>query len=638
MEPGRQCQLVRGDTWVNLRATPYDLLADGWTSSGNNLEMKIKVSATTWTEMDRYVKTLQTMVSQGTAFEQSGMGRALWVYTKFDDDLVTVAEIGATWKRKRVRGGSVVAGQTMVAPRSVVQLLTLSLEVDDVWRRAAPEPVLELLSGTIAQRSDGGISATAVITATSVYARRIAWTSATGLSGRWFWSYASTGSDVLNVLKLSANFALYWSGSASRFYFVDDSGTTRAQSGAQSFSSGQEVEICFSVTASSALLYINGVQAFSYSGTVTWPTLPDSYRIWEPTGTATANLLSLQIWPTNLGGTQMAAMAAVGRPVAELAFSMTPSNPVKNTDATWRIWNVPGSEPAQMQAVIRGVTTNYDQVSVGVRAGLVPKPATGGPTVKFECEAGTLGTNTASTADASASAGNVARFTPANTSWAARTTLALCADAVHLAPYSGSWRLMLEAKDNASSVQVNVIRWRLVIAGIAGAYSDEYSLPAVTTRCLVDLGELYMPPGAWPEGWEASTGTEYSGTFAALEIDAKNTIGSGGGTLDLDAMYLMPADLELVAGVTSWTVSGQDVLLDYASDPPAPVIVWDWRTLEFAGWLDHEGSVLELPPASNNVNDGAMVWLYVYRAIATSEAQPNDELFAWFMLRPGWRE
>jgi hypothetical protein len=328
-------------------------------------------------------------------------------------------------------------------------------------------------------------------------------------------------------------------------------------------------------------------------------------------------------------------------PEPELAFAITPTDgatptPVQNTSAVWKLYNTPGTMPARVKALVAGYTANYDALDVGVRTSGVPKHATGGPVVKFECESGTLGADTASTAVTGTSGGNVARWTPANTSWAARTTITVCATAATIYAYQGRWRLMLNAKDNASAVQINSIRWQLKVAGQSiNGYSDEFSLPAVAKQCLIELGDFTLPPSSWPEGATVSSGTEYSGAYLTIEVEAMNSLGSGGGTLDLDALYLAPADLEASATATTWVVADHLLNLDFASQPVAPCLIFDtWRNVEWGGVVTWEGNVLELPPSVHQ-DDGALFWLYAYRDTAY-EARPQDTLFAVWFLTPTW--
>ena len=128
---------------------------------------------------------------------------------------------------------------------------------------------------------------------------------------------------------------------------------------------------------------------------------------------------------------------------------------------------------------------------------------------------------------------------------------------------------------------------------------------------------------------------EYSGSYLVIEIETMNSTGSGGGTLDLDALYLAPADLEAMATATSWVVADQVLYLDFASDPPAPCVLYDtWSTVEWGGSVTWEGNALELPPTTDP-DDGALLWLYAYRD-TSYQALPKDTLWAWLQILPGW--
>lgn len=633
MTAGRQVRLVRGAAALDLRGAPYDLDAHGWSSGGTVLEMQILVSARTWAELERHVDALRRLVLLGEQAASRGSGELLYVQTKLCDRVLPVAEVGATWRRKAVRGGRVLAKSTVVSEGGITQWVTLSLEVDAVWRRAGVCPVLEVAPGGTVTVDDGGLCATG----TGVYARRLGWTSSTGFTARFLWRYAAVGSVQVNFMRLSGNFRLYWAGAALRWYLLDDTGATRAQSGAQSYTAGQVVDVVVRFGVNGCALWIDGALAASYSGVVMWPADPERYRLIEPDAGATATILSGQVWPTVLSDADCASLATRGRPAAELAWTVTPAAaPCMNSAAVWRIWNIPGTVEAGVCAVVSG-TTDYDRLDIGIRPGGVPAAQTGGPVTAFECEAGTLGSGVGSTADAGASGGAVARWTPATTSWGTRVTVSIAADAANVGAYVGRWRVMLLARDNATAVQINQVRARMVTAGQAGAYLPVMALPAVGMRCLVSLGVVTIPDGAWPEGSTRSGGVEFSGDMLRLEIEAMNSIGSGGGTLDLDAVFLAPAEIESRVVATTWAASEQVLLLDFASDPPSPVVIFDtWRTLEFAGWVAWSGSEMALAPTGDG-DDGALLRLFGYRSEA-GEARPTDTLYAWLLLRPGWED
>lgn len=632
----RSVKLVRGSVEISLNASPYSFVDAGWSDGGTTIEIEVLIKASTWSDVERSVSALQRTLTQAAYYSQAGAGDPVYIYSKTCDALSYVAEIGATWRRKLVLGGSARVTKYMASPTDVSAWVMLSLSVKAVWLRAAAMPLIEATSGLTSYPS-GGLAVAAAI---EPYVRRLGWTSATGITARFHWIYADAGSAQINFVRLSSDLRLFWGGTSKIFGIGDGAGAYK-YTGTYAFTAGQVVEIVCAWTIGDLLLVVNGEVAYAEDLTITWPSLPTRYRICAPdTGANTQTFLNAQIWPTALSSAQMMGLYSWGRPEAELSFVITPTDgatptPVENTSAIYKIYGTPGDAPARLRPIVAGYSADYDALAVQMRTSGVPRVSTGGPVVKFECESGTLGSNTASTADASASAGNVARFTPTTTVWLPRVTITVCADAVHMDPYQGRWRLMLQAKDNASAIQINSIKWRYKVADVPGDYSDEVSLPSVSTRCLIDLGELTLPPTAWPEGAAASTGTEFSGSYLVIEISAMNTIGSGGGTLDLDALYLAPADLEALATATTWDVSDQVLFLDFASDPLAPCIVEDtWSTVEWGGVVTWEGNALELPPTTDP-DDGALLWLYVYRD-TSYQALPKDTLWTWLQILPGW--
>ena len=633
----RSAKLVRGSVEISLNASPYSFVEESWADGGTSLELVVLIKASTWADVERSVSALQRMMTQAAYYAQAGAGDPVYIYSKNCDALTYTAEIGATWKRKMVLGGSARVTKSMASPTDVSAWVTLSLSVKATWLRAASVPLIEATSG-LAGYAGGGLTVGASI---SPYVRRLSFTSTTGFTERVFWLFADpTSTNVVHLARLSGQMRVYYTASTKRLSLVDESGDLLINA-SRTFTAGDVIDLAIVYSTTYAAIFVDGVKLGSYTGTVDWPATPVRYRPVEQSGGAVPQtILSLQVWPTALSDAEIAALYAWGRPDPELPFAITPTDgatptPVENTSAIYKLYNTPGDAPARLRPIVAGYTANYDALAVQVRTSGVPRASTGGPVVKFECESGTLGAATASTADASASAGNVARFTPAATTWAVRTTIAVCADAIHMDPYQGRWRLMLQAKDNAAAIQINSIRWRYKVAGVAGDYSDEVSLPSVATRCLVDLGELTLPPTAWPEGAAASAGTEYSGSYLVIEIETMNSTGSGGGTLDLDALYLAPADLEATATATSWVVADQVLFLDFASDPPAPCVLHDtWSTMEWGGSVTWEGNALELPPTTDP-DDGALLWLYAYRD-TSYQALPKDTLWAWLQILPGW--
>lgn len=631
----RSVKLVRGSIELSFNASPFSIVDGTWQDQGGQLGFEVVIQCAAWADVERIGAGVQRVLTQAAYASQYGTGDTVYVYTKTCDAISTVTEIGATWKRKSVLSGSAVVTRWMEAPGSVTAHIAIALQVKPLWSRVAPQPLLEATAG-LAGYSEGGLVLSA---ATGAYVKRLGFSSATGLTARFFWVYATPLTTQVNFMRLSANFRAYY-GVSGGFRIRDESGNDIGN--LYPVATGDIVEVVCRWTTVEMAIFVNGALVAKRSRGTTWPSTPDRYRLLELDAAAPAQtFLSAQVWPTALTDSEIEDLASWGRPECELPFTITPSDgatptPCENTSATWKLYNTPGTMPAKLKALVVGYTADYDALAVGLHTNGVPTVVTGGPVVKFECESGTLGADTASTADASASNGAVARFTPTATTWVVRTSISVCADAVHVDPYNGAWRLMLNAKDNAANIQINSIRWRMKVAGVTvGEYSDEYSLPSVSTRCLIDLGELIIPPVSWPEGASASTGTEYSGAYLSIEIEAMNSTGSGGGTLDLDAIYLAPADIEATATASTWDVSEQLLCLDFASDPAAPCVIYDtWRTNEWGGVVTWEGTALELPP-SLDPNDGALLWLYTYRD-TSYQALPKDTLYAWLFVTPTW--
>ena len=416
----------------------------------------------------------------------------------------------------------------------------------------------------------------------------------------------------------------FWTGSSKKFAIGDDDGTY-FYSPNFAFTVGQTVEIIARWTTTTLGVWVNGVKVIAQTGTFVL-TAPDSYKIFEPSaGSGSQILLSAQVWPSALTDAQCAAMYEWGQPEPELPFLIAPADG-KNTNAFAKIYNIPGEAQGLLRLMYTDAgTQDYDQVRVSL------SPLKIQTTHLWECESGTLGTSVADNTNAAASAGHQARFTPADTSYATRVTVVLCADPNDVAGMMGDYRLYLAGYDSAASIDVNVIKWRLVVAGEAEDYSDEYSFAAVATRSLLDLGPFSIPPGAWPEESIDAATDVHAGSYIKLEIQAKNTTGSGGGTLDLDALYLFPIEREGI-----WTgdldVSAVKAVVDHASSPWAAVAISDERSLEFAKWASWVGDQLTIAP---NYGDAGALMYYAYRD-GVEQAFPNDTISLYAFMLPRW--
>ncbi len=219
MALGRQVQLRRGpagnQTIIDLNGPTYVLLADGgFVSAGEALEIKVRLEVGTLAELDRLLGPLRRMLTQAEMFTALSQGEPVEVWTKVCDDLVAVAELGATWMRKRVAGGSVLVRPYAGLAAAPSAEVTLSLEVGPTWRRAAPVSVLEVgAAGDVALNADGSLQVGAGKYLTM---RRERWTAAAGLTLRVRWKFAD--GDVAFL-------------SAGPVYYVDSVGGSDGNNG-----------------------------------------------------------------------------------------------------------------------------------------------------------------------------------------------------------------------------------------------------------------------------------------------------------------------------------------------------------------------------------------------------------------------
>jgi hypothetical protein len=349
---------------------------------------------------------------------------------------------------------------------------------------------------------------------------------------------------------------------------------------------------------------------------------PSTYVLFNPTGAQSC--LNIQVWSAALTSAQALALHAWGRPPAELGFYVPPTD-TKNTNAAYKLYNIPGETEALLRLLLSDATQAYDKFRIGIR------PLRIQTTTLWECESGTLGTDVTGQADATASGGNVARFTPTATTYGTRVTVTVAADPDDVAPFYGEYRLLLAGKDDASATGINTIKFRTVVGGVNGDYSTPVSMAAVSTYSLLDLGTLTVPPGAWPEETEDCTSDVHAGSYFQIEICTANSVGAAGGTLDMDALYLQPVELEGVVENSALTTA-QFQVMDFISEPPAQVAVADARTLEFAGWGDYVGDRLMLPPVCG---DAGLALLHAYRDTAEA-SRANDAVTVYWFVAPRW--
>jgi hypothetical protein len=622
---GRQVKLVWGSSSLSLNDSTYRLQADGgWISQGNGLALRVLVECSSMAEMDRTITAVRQVIARAVIYQTHMIGDVVEVWMKTCDDLTTIAEIGATWMRKRVRSGRVDVqhlGGVAAAPNAI---LTIVLEVDEYWQRCQPASVLEATTGAASITSLAGGGITLGNAAIDLYARRQTWSSSTGLTGRVFWTFAS-GSNQLAFLRISGTMRCYYGFAAERFYIYEEAGNY-AESAVVKLVAGQTYEVTFAWSATNMKIWLDGVEIATRTGAPTWPTDPATYRvIASDASSGTQNILSVQVWPTALTGAQAIALAAWGRPEAELLWCEPPAD-TKATNAVYKLHNAPGAVPAPLRLLLDGDAQDFARVALALRM-------YGHPTaLRFECESGSLGANTAANVNAAASGGSQARFTPAATGWTTEVTVTVAATPSALAAMQGEYRLYLAGYDSAAAVQINQVRWRLVVAGVAGDWSEAYAFGAVSTRSMMQMDTVMLAPGNWPQETVVATSTEYGGAFATIEIQTMNKTGSGGGTLDLDALILAPAEME--GSITATLdVSAVHLLLDWCSDPPAFILVSSLTSLEFGGWGSYAGDDFLLPPSAGRAAGSLAIWWY---RSSTEEFYPNDLCDVLIFYSPRW--
>jgi hypothetical protein len=622
---GRQVRLVWGDDYLSLSSSTYKLQADnGWISQGTGLALRVLVECDSMAEMERRITAVRQVIARAVAYQDRMVGPRVEIWTKTCDDLETVAELGATWVAKRVRGGRVEVqhlGGIAAAPNAI---LTVVLDVNPEWQRCKVASVMEATTGasSVSSTSEGGI--TLANAAVDLYARRQRWSSSTGLTGRVFWTFAS-GSNQLAFLRLSGTMRCFYGFAAERFYIYDEAGNY-AESAVTKLVAGTTYEVTFAWSATNMKIWLDGVEIATRKGAPTWPTDPATYRvIASDASSGTQNILSVQVWPTALTGTQAIGLAAWGRPEPELLWCAPPSD-TKATNAVYKIHNTPGSAPAPLRILLDGDSQDFARVALALRMYQHPTA------LRFECESGSLGANTAANSNAAASGGSQARFTPASTAWSTEVTVTVAANPAAVAAMQGEYRLYLAGYDSAAAVQINQVRWRLVVAGVAGDWSDAYAFGAVSTRSMMQMDTMALAPGNWPQETVVATSTEYGGAFATIEIQVSNKSGSGGGTLDLDALILAPAMME--GSITATLdVSAVHLLMDWCSDPPAFILVSSLTSLEFGGWGSYAGDDFLLPPSAGSEAGALAIWWY---RSSTEEFYPNDLCDVLLYYAPRW--
>lgn len=623
----RQCQLRLGPEirWepqavsIDLQTTPYALVAATWRDGGEKLEVEVLLQAATLNALEGYVAAMRRLLTLAEAYALAMEGLPVYVYTKTCDAVAETSELGATWRRKRVHGGVLeMPDASSSAQGHFAVTATLRLQVESHWQRAAVASAVEG-SSTVAPHTTyaGGLFATDE----AVTARRRGWNDLTGLTARYHWQVGGADCTFIDV---DTDWKAWWDFSDKKFHMEDDDANVVSSSDQSALSGLADVVFVWEPGARMQI-YVNGHQAGAGTDCVLVKQGSQVYTLFEPTGTQ--GLAQAQVWPTALTQAQIEALYEWGVPEGELCIVRPPADE-KNTNAVYSILNVPGDGPARLRLLLGDDgAQDYAKVLVGLRQLRLPA------TTMWECESATLGAATATDANAAASGGSQARFTPADTSYATRVTVALGADPTHVADLTGEHRLLLAGYDSAAAVQLNLVRWRLVIAGVAGDWSDDLAFAAVASRSLLDGGTLSLPPGAWPEETQGINSSIYSGNYITLEIQARNTAGIGGGTLDLDAVYLMPLEQSGIA-LGTLDVSAVQMALDFANDPQSTTLISDEPQQEWAGWVDWDGGALSLLPEQTQEGAG-LLRVYAFRD-TTESALPNDEIDARLFVRPTW--
>lgn len=648
MTQGRIVKLVRGNAALRLyqmsQSAEIAGIADGsWRDNGDSVEFDLVVRGT-WNAAARAMDLVQSWLSQAGYNDYYRSSDPVYLYAKSCDRLEATAELGATWRAKQVFDGSVRWGKWIEGPNGVMAHLQVQLQTEAMWLRCAAAPVAETTSSVeifngYAQdaRGRGGLTSGVIVApGAALHVRRQTWTSNTGLTARYLWRRGVVNNQILSFLAVGSNFRA-WNNASTNTLHISDNASNAASC---QFVPLTDVvyDLVFRWSSNSLAVFVDGVKAAEWTGTVNWPASPERYQIISVHSASAAQcLLSVQVWPAALTDDEVASLYGWGWPDCELACAVTPTDGAgptlcANRDAQWRLYHLPGGVGCRL-SVIAQASADWDALEIGCKAG--GTPATG-VTTRFECESGTLGAQTASVGDSNASGGAVARFTPADTNWAVRTTMTLSATAADLYRYRGRWVLMLNAMDNASTVQRNWVRWKLYLAGqLIASSAEEYSLPAVGERMLISLGELQWPTPALAEAMLRSAGTQYGSAYLTLALEARNTVGSGGGTLDLDALYLLPADLSVRLQAPSWAASTQYLLADFTGATPTTALIFNqYRAQEWAGPAWWEGDTLTLP-SSNLADDGALLRFFGLRTTGR-RMHPLDSLFVYLLARPAW--
>jgi hypothetical protein len=223
----------------------------------------------------------------------------------------------------------------------------------------------------------------------------------------------------------------------------------------------------------------------------------------------------------------------------------------------------------------------------------------------LECEGGTLGTDAAAAADATASPGGAGNLkvtvTPGTATWAKRVTVVIPggSNAVILANMGMCLRL-LRCKVSAGTWEIRIDRGLSLMADADLARGSIVSVSS-TSWNYYEMGVDRWPPHEYYDSMIGSEGQ------SALHIFARRT--SGAGTLDLDCVCSIPVD-EGFAKIGPFNASAQVLSYAFWADLPRAkrVVVITSVGYEMPAYAS-DG--FTLPPG-----DGRMVIVYARNAVS----------------------
>lgn len=226
---------------------------------------------------------------------------------------------------------------------------------------------------------------------------------------------------------------------------------------------------------------------------------------------------------------------AYGTRVAQAAQTLNNDPAAAGTGCFIDITGVKGDVPTPLFLQHDEPTNNNDYYIMGVRQHGTPSDMT----IFAQCESMTLGTDTTSVADASASGGNVARTTFATPTMVTRLTATMPKAAPTLAEARanrGTYRVFAVVEKSAATDAIN-----LQLVGPSGVANTKQAVPNGVGRKIVDLGLVQVPYGPAAEVFGPGySGVEGGAAPVTIEVQAERT--SGAGNLESDFLLYVPAD------------------------------------------------------------------------------------------------